>query len=177
MSDLFSINCIQYILEQKPISPLHGESSCGLLPFPVVYWGKYEKDFINNLWKNTCRCICILLIDLKAIFTCFFIGKICFIFCRYKKLLSSVDLTKDFFYSYTYPIMQSLQKNVSSTGEEGMPYENMFVWNAFLTRAIRLRCKNTIWTIALVHGHFKQVAYLVFMFSALSCLFTNNLLA
>ncbi|KAL2538901.1 Phosphoinositide phosphatase SAC1 [Forsythia ovata] len=81
---------------------------------------------------------------------------------RYKKLLSSVDLTKDFFYSYTYPIMQSLQKNVLSTGEEGMPYENMFVWNAFLTQAIRSRCKNTIWTIALVHGNFKQVRLSIF---------------
>ncbi|GAA0148639.1 phosphatase [Lithospermum erythrorhizon] len=59
---------------------------------------------------------------------------------RYKKLLSSVELTKDFFYSYTYPIMQSLQKNVSSMGEEGMPYENIFVWNSFLTQEIRSRC-------------------------------------
>ncbi|KAI3464346.1 hypothetical protein Pfo_021009 [Paulownia fortunei] len=81
---------------------------------------------------------------------------------RYKKLLSSVDLTNDFFYSYTYPIMQSLQKNVLSMGEEGMPYDNMFVWNAFLTQAIRSRCKNTIWTIALVHGNFKQVRLSIF---------------
>lgn len=81
---------------------------------------------------------------------------------RYKKLLSSVDLTKDFFYSYTYPIMQSLQKNVLSMGEEGMPYENIFVWNAFLTQAIRSRCNNTIWTIALVHGHFKQIRLSIF---------------
>ncbi|KAF7127863.1 hypothetical protein RHSIM_Rhsim11G0054800 [Rhododendron simsii] len=81
---------------------------------------------------------------------------------RYKKLLSSVDLTKDFFFSYTYPIMQSLQKNVLSMGEEGMPYENIFVWNAFLTESIRSRCKNTIWTIALVHGHFKQIRLSIF---------------
>ncbi|PHU19868.1 hypothetical protein BC332_11019, partial [Capsicum chinense] len=74
----------------------------------------------------------------------------------YKKLLSSVDLTKDFFYSYTYPIMRSLQKNVLSTGEDGMPYDNLFVWNSYLTHTIRSRCKNTMWTIALVHGHFKQ---------------------
>lgn len=53
--------------------------------------------------------------------------------------------------------MQSLQKNVLSMAEEGMPYENIFVWNAYLTQPIRSRCKNTIWTIALVHGHFKQV--------------------
>lgn len=81
---------------------------------------------------------------------------------RYKKLLSSVDLTKDFFFSYTYPIMQSLQKNVLSMGEEGMPYENIFVWNAYLTHAIRSRCNNTIWTIALVHGNFKQIRLSIF---------------
>ncbi|GMH00340.1 hypothetical protein Nepgr_002179 [Nepenthes gracilis] len=80
---------------------------------------------------------------------------------RYKKLLSSVDLTKDFFYSYTYPIMQSLQKNVSK-GEVVMPYNSTFVWNAYLTEAIRLRCKNNIWTVALVHGHFKQIRMSIF---------------
>lgn len=42
-------------------------------------------------------------------------------------------------------------------GDEGMPYDNIFVWNAYLTQAIRSRCNNTFWTIALVHGHFKQV--------------------
>ncbi|MBA0854688.1 hypothetical protein Goshw_003696 [Gossypium schwendimanii] len=81
---------------------------------------------------------------------------------RYKKLLSSVDLTKDFFYSYTYPIMQSLQKNVLAMSEERMPYDNIFVWNAYLTQAIRSRCSNTIWTIALVHGHFKQIRLSIF---------------
>ncbi|CAA6668284.1 unnamed protein product [Spirodela intermedia] len=81
---------------------------------------------------------------------------------RYKKLLSSVDLTKDFFYSYTYPIMRSLQKNVQAAGGESMPYENIFVWNTFLTRAIRSRCSNAHWTIALVHGYFKQARLSVF---------------
>ncbi|KAH7685250.1 SAC domain-containing protein [Dioscorea alata] len=81
---------------------------------------------------------------------------------RYKKLLSSVDLTKDFFFSYTYPIMCSLQQNVLAKGTVMMPYENMFVWNAFLTQPIRCKCNNTMWTIALVHGHFKQVRMSVF---------------
>ncbi|WOL18777.1 phosphoinositide phosphatase SAC1 [Canna indica] len=81
---------------------------------------------------------------------------------RYKKLLSSVDLTKDFFYSYTYPLMQSLQKNVLEANMEKMPYENMFVWNAYLTEAIRSRCNNTRWTIALIHGHFKQIRLSIF---------------
>lgn len=82
-------------------------------------------------------------------------------YCRYKKLLSSVDLTKDFFFSYTYPIMQSLQKNVSSDQGGGMPYDNIFVWNAYLTQSVRSRCNNTIWTIALVHGHFRQVSFFI----------------
>lgn len=81
---------------------------------------------------------------------------------RYKKLLSSVDLTKDFFYSYTYPIMRSLLKNVLSTGEDRVPYDNIFVWNSYLTHTIRSRCKNTMWTIALVHGHFKQTRLSIF---------------
>lgn len=80
---------------------------------------------------------------------------------RYKKLLSSVDLTKDFFFSYTYPIMQSLQTNVLSPPTT-MPYHNIFVWNAFLTQPIRSRCNNSFWTIPLVHGNFKQLKLSIF---------------
>lgn len=76
---------------------------------------------------------------------------------RYKKLLSGVDLTKDFFFSYTYRIMQSLQRNVLLPEGEPLPYENMFVWNAFLTRSIRERLNSSVWTVALVHGFFEQV--------------------
>lgn len=77
---------------------------------------------------------------------------------RYKKLLCMVDLTKDFFYSYSYHVMRSLQKNLcdSKTGE--VLYESMFVWNEFLTRDIRKHLQNTIWTVALVYGFFKQVS-------------------
>ncbi|TYG68391.1 hypothetical protein ES288_D05G150500v1 [Gossypium darwinii] len=76
---------------------------------------------------------------------------------RYKKLLSTVDLTKDFFFSYTYNVMHSLQRNLcrNETGE--VHYETMFVWNEFLTRGIRNTLKNTLWTVALVYGFFKQV--------------------
>ncbi|XP_021767175.1 phosphoinositide phosphatase SAC1-like isoform X1 [Chenopodium quinoa] len=81
---------------------------------------------------------------------------------RYKKLLSSVDLTKDFFYSYTYPIMQSLQRNVQFKDSVGIHYDSRFVWNSYLTEAVRTRCKNNIWTVALVHGHFKQMRMSIF---------------
>ncbi|MCO5603300.1 hypothetical protein L7F22_057449 [Adiantum nelumboides] len=76
---------------------------------------------------------------------------------RYKKLFNSIDLTKDFFFSYTYQIMWSLQKNVLKGDKEKAPYEDMFVWNAFLTSQFREQVRNVQWLVALVHGYFKQM--------------------
>ncbi|KAI3495678.1 hypothetical protein L1887_38024 [Cichorium endivia] len=75
---------------------------------------------------------------------------------RYKKLLSMVDLTKDFFFSYSYNIMRSLQKNSCNDETGHVLYETMFVWNEFLTRGARNVLQNTMWTVALVYGFFKQ---------------------
>ncbi|XP_076888206.1 phosphoinositide phosphatase SAC2-like [Bidens hawaiensis] len=73
---------------------------------------------------------------------------------RYKKLLCSVDLTKDFYFSYSYRIMHSFQNNLSThkTGNE-----TMFVWNEFLTSTIHNQLRNNLWTVQLVYGFFKQV--------------------
>ncbi|XP_020227159.1 phosphoinositide phosphatase SAC2 isoform X1 [Cajanus cajan] len=77
---------------------------------------------------------------------------------RYKRLLCSVDLTKDFFFSYSYNVMLSLQRNLSDHNTTGQSlYETLFVWNEFLTRGIRNNLQNTSWTVALVYGFFKQV--------------------
>ncbi|XP_077230380.1 phosphoinositide phosphatase SAC3-like isoform X2 [Tasmannia lanceolata] len=75
---------------------------------------------------------------------------------RYKKLLCTMDLTKDFFFSYSYHVMRSLQKNLCDDETGQVLYETMFVWNEFLTRGIRNHLKNTLWTVALVYGFFKQ---------------------
>lgn len=119
-----------------------------------------QSDIANSKTELRCYFISVMLFYLNNLDSLTVVSQkssFSFFICRYKKLLSSVDLTKDFFYSYTYPIMQSLQRNVLSTGEEGVPYDSIFVWNAYLTQPIRSRCNNTIWTLALVHGHFKQV--------------------
>ncbi|KAF8697948.1 hypothetical protein HU200_035447 [Digitaria exilis] len=75
---------------------------------------------------------------------------------RYKKLLQTIDLRKDFFFSHSYHIMRSLQKNFSDPQEGWGLYDTMFVWNEFLTRGIRSILKSTLWTVALVYGFFKQ---------------------
>ncbi|KAL6496444.1 hypothetical protein OROGR_029702 [Orobanche gracilis] len=74
----------------------------------------------------------------------------------YKKLLCMVDLTKDFYFSYSYNVMRSLQKNMCDKKPGLVLYETMFVWNEFLTRGIRNILQNTLWTVALVYGYFKQ---------------------
>lgn len=76
---------------------------------------------------------------------------------RYKKLFNSIDLTKDFFFSYTYRIMWTLQKNVLISEAERMPYDDMFVWNSFLTYQFREQVSNLQWIMALVYGFFKQI--------------------
>ncbi|GER36115.1 phosphoinositide phosphatase family protein [Striga asiatica] len=78
---------------------------------------------------------------------------------RYKKLLCMVDLTKDFYFSYSYNVMRSLQKNMCDKNPGPVLYETMFVWNEFLTRGIRNILQNTLWTVALVYGFFKQAAF------------------
>ncbi|KAI3447255.1 hypothetical protein Pfo_003920 [Paulownia fortunei] len=75
---------------------------------------------------------------------------------RYKKLLCMVDLTKDFYFSYSYHVMRSLQKNMCDKKTGQVLYETMFVWNEFLTSGIRNILQNTLWTVALVYGFFKQ---------------------
>ncbi|GAA0165237.1 phosphatase [Lithospermum erythrorhizon] len=81
---------------------------------------------------------------------------------RYKKLVCAMDLTKDFYFSYSYNIMLSLQKNISDHEARPQLYETLFVWNEFLTRGIRNELKNTLWTVALIYGFFKQVKLTVF---------------
>ncbi|KAL0735394.1 hypothetical protein Bca4012_011604 [Brassica carinata] len=77
---------------------------------------------------------------------------------RYKRLLCMVDLTKDFFFSYSFNIMRCFQKNLCDRESGGTLYNKMFVWNEFLTRGIRHHLRNTVWTVALVYGFFKQTS-------------------
>ena len=52
--------------------------------------------------------------------------------------------------------MRSLQRNLCENETGHVLYETMFVWNEFLTQGIRNSLQNTLWTVALVYGFFKQ---------------------
>ncbi|MCO5589209.1 hypothetical protein L7F22_043175 [Adiantum nelumboides] len=76
---------------------------------------------------------------------------------RYKRLFNSIDLSRNFFFSYTYRIMWSLQRNAIASKLEQVPYDDMFVWNSFLSRKLRTQVRSDHWTVAIVHGYFKQM--------------------
>ncbi|KAF8114273.1 hypothetical protein N665_0039s0037 [Sinapis alba] len=80
---------------------------------------------------------------------------------RYKKLLNMVDLSKNFYFSNTYHLMYSLQKNICNTERGKIHDDTMFVWNKYLTHGIRRILQNTVWTVSLVYGFFQQTKCLV----------------
>ena len=58
---------------------------------------------------------------------------------RYQGLYQVVDLTKNFFFSYTYDLTRSLQENflaMTSRPWPPAPYKDMYAWNHFLTREL-----------------------------------------
>jgi hypothetical protein len=48
---------------------------------------------------------------------------------RYKALLSTLDLTDTFYFSYTYDLTRTLQSNMGGPGATAAPH---FVWNHYL---------------------------------------------
>lgn len=85
---------------------------------------------------------------------------------RYRRLLlTGLDLTKDFYFSYTYNLSQSLQANfaraalvedVDGHRDADERFTGMFVWNEYLTRPLRTALGGDKWLLCLVHGFFQQ---------------------
>ncbi|KAJ2156756.1 phosphatidylinositol-3,5-bisphosphate 5-phosphatase [Coemansia sp. RSA 552] len=76
----------------------------------------------------------------------------------------NVDLTKNFYYSHTYDITHTLQRNVHMwRRRDEWQYQSMFVWNYQLicnaTQGIGLGAE---WTVALIHGYVDQSKLSIF---------------
>ena len=81
---------------------------------------------------------------------------------RYQGLYQVVDLTKNFYFSYTYDVTRSLQENFLSTKSKPFPpppFKDMYAWNYFLTRELE-QCTNSMtsfqWVMPIIHGAFLQ---------------------
>lgn len=85
---------------------------------------------------------------------------------KYKNLFSVLDLTKDFYFSYTYDISRSLQHNMNPykrANSKLLSYQTMFVWNRFLLHPLEEYIldssspeKQAVWHLPIIHGFFIQ---------------------
>ena len=83
---------------------------------------------------------------------------------RYLSCFRAVELTKDFYFSFTYDVTHSLQSNVlhaAADAAAGVASQvdapnSMYMWNHFGTRDMRalLRCRR--WVVPITHGFFQQ---------------------
>ncbi|KAJ5585030.1 uncharacterized protein N7459_004830 [Penicillium hispanicum] len=85
---------------------------------------------------------------------------------RYKAILNNLDLTKSFYFSYSYDITRSLQDNICQerkahqdglSGRMPYGYNTMFVWNHHLLTPTMNTLKNPYeWCLPIIHGYVDQ---------------------
>lgn len=89
---------------------------------------------------------------------------------RYLGLYQFIDLTKDFFFSYTYDLTRTLQHNMVRThpvakSKMNSTYKSMYAWNENLTRDMQPAfggMPTRIWALVLVHGAFVHRKFSLF---------------
>ncbi|CAM9514219.1 unnamed protein product [Discosporangium mesarthrocarpum] len=81
---------------------------------------------------------------------------------RYLGLFQFIDLTKDFFYSYTYDLTNSLQHNMTAATSKTFPpppFKDMYAWNFHQTRELEAQVghlNSSFWVLPIIHGAFLQ---------------------
>jgi hypothetical protein len=84
---------------------------------------------------------------------------------RFLSILNNLDLTRSFYFSYSYNITRSLQQNIIrerdalNEGRRRAPpdFQDMFVWNHYLLDPARTALKNVYdWCHPIIHGYIDQ---------------------
>lgn len=85
---------------------------------------------------------------------------------RFIGILSNLDLTRSFYFSYAYDITRTLQHNIIREREalaQGLPhadkhdFNDMFAWNHYLLEPAKLTIKNPYdWCMPIIHGYVDQ---------------------
>ncbi|KAI0910488.1 SacI homology domain-containing protein [Ustulina deusta] len=91
---------------------------------------------------------------------------------RFLGILNHLDLTRSFYYSYSYNITRTLQHNISRERAAlmgGLPgaihhdYNKMFVWNSHLLQPTSASLSNPFdWCRPIIHGYIDQAAISVY---------------
>jgi phosphatidylinositol 3,5-bisphosphate 5-phosphatase len=92
---------------------------------------------------------------------------------RYLSTLDHLDISKTFYFSYSYDITGTLQSNIlrqrqlfergewyGSINIDGLGYNDMFVWNHFLLKAAGEKQSREIadWCVPIIHGFVDQAS-------------------
>ncbi|KAK2808033.1 hypothetical protein FQN50_005115 [Emmonsiellopsis sp. PD_5] len=85
---------------------------------------------------------------------------------RFIAIMNNVDLTRSFYFSYSYNITQTLQRNISFEREQlrkgvsdlrNNDHNPMFVWNHYLLEPVVSLFKNAYdWCLPIIHGYVDQ---------------------
>ncbi|CAI4230221.1 unnamed protein product [Auanema sp. JU1783] len=80
---------------------------------------------------------------------------------RYVRLFQSVDLSTDFYFSYSYDLSRTLQENALKTdwdnnGTRILTSDPKFVWNNYLLDPLRNNNISQRWCLEIIHGYINQ---------------------
>ena len=94
---------------------------------------------------------------------------------RLLTIFRQVDMTKTFYFSYTYDITSTLQRNLTRMGanEHGLGFVERFAWNHHMLVPAFGKDESGVvrssWAIPIMHGHVDQAS----MFTSSSSLFST----
>ncbi|KFY02639.1 hypothetical protein O988_02015 [Pseudogymnoascus sp. VKM F-3808] len=91
---------------------------------------------------------------------------------RFLGILNNLDLSRSFYFSYSYDITHTLQHNILKERDamtQNLPrphppeYNDMFVWNNYLLGPATVALKNTYdWCLPIIHGYMDQAALSIY---------------
>lgn len=90
---------------------------------------------------------------------------------RFLGILNNLDLSRSFYFSYSYDITRSLQHNIIRQRESlnegkyscGHDFNSMFVWNSHLLKpAVKALKRPHDWCLPIIHGFIDQAALDIF---------------
>nr|KAJ3422930.1 phosphatidylinositol-3,5-bisphosphate 5-phosphatase [Polyrhizophydium stewartii] len=79
---------------------------------------------------------------------------------RYLQTFGKVDINKNFYFSYSYDITSSLQRNLAESSGEMCDPTDMYIWNSFLVRDSIPA--NSVWRLNIIYGFVDQSRISVF---------------
>lgn len=87
---------------------------------------------------------------------------------KYMGLYQFLDITKDFFFSYSYDLTHSLQHNCIMSSKKAFPpppFQHIFEWNNYQMeefRAVIGDLSASYWVLPFIHGSFQQKMFSIF---------------